>query len=235
MAAHAHAPDQVQDQVVVVYPSGPTVPANVLRLTVRFARPARGPGRPDLALAGVAQPFIDQDLWSDDGRLLTLLFDPSRLKQGVGANLSLGRVLHPGQRIVLTAGGHSVKAWTVTEAQAQAPDPHLWTLVPPHLPGGHASVIIRFDHPIDALSRDLIAVVSSAGEAVAGEAALLDGEQVWQFRPTDPWRPGAYRIAVSPKLEDASGNSVAEPFEVRTGAGPQPAAASGLPDFIIRQ
>lgn len=231
-------PAMAQEAVAAVYPSGPTVPANLLGISVQFAEPPRGPGRLDLSLAGVAlagarSAFVDQDLWTADGRTLTLLFDPARLKTGVGANATLGRVLHAGERITLTLRGVPTKTWDVTDAQAGQLDPRRWTITRPDRAEAATPLVIRFDHPVDALDRGLIAVVSPEGDAVPGEAVLLDGEGAWEFRPAAPWRAGVFRIAISPDLEDSSGNTVSEPFEVDRQTRQTPAAIPQTPTFRI--
>ena len=47
----------------------------------------------------VAAPFLelDEELWSDDGKRFTLLFDPGRIKRGLKPREELGPVLEAGK------------------------------------------------------------------------------------------------------------------------------------------
>ena len=62
-------------RVVLVQPSGPEVPANLLRISIRFAMQIEGPVLPRLTLLRadgrkIQEPFLEQELWSPDGKLL---------------------------------------------------------------------------------------------------------------------------------------------------------------------
>src|SRR5262245_64043276 len=65
-------------RVVAVSPSGRTVPENLLRISIRFAAAPEGQILRRLSLATrdgrpLHEPFLDQELWSPDGRVLTVL------------------------------------------------------------------------------------------------------------------------------------------------------------------
>src|SRR5215468_8872049 len=77
-------------RVVLVQPSGPEVPANLLRLSIRFAAQVEGPLLPRLSLlradgTQVQAPFLEQELWSPSGRILTVMMHPGRVKTGLKA------------------------------------------------------------------------------------------------------------------------------------------------------
>src|ERR1700684_3790670 len=87
-------PLQVQAQSVTsIEPSAPVLPSNTLRFYVTFDRPARGLVHQsgikllDSNKRLVANAFMDfgQELWSPDGKRLTVLFDPGKMKRGVEA------------------------------------------------------------------------------------------------------------------------------------------------------
>src|ERR1700752_4222017 len=78
---------QPAPQVMLVQPSAAQVPANLLRLSVVFAAPIEGAVLPRIALShadgrALQEPFLQQELWSPDGKVLTLLLHPGRVKTG---------------------------------------------------------------------------------------------------------------------------------------------------------
>ena len=86
---------QSPPQVVLVQPSAAEVPANLLRLSIVFAAPVEGAVLPRIALthadgSAVQEPFLPQELWSPDGKILTLLLHPGRVKTGLIAGRAMG-------------------------------------------------------------------------------------------------------------------------------------------------
>ena len=59
----------------------------------------------------------------------------------------------------------------------------------------------------------MIGVAASDGTRVAGRSALQVGELAWVFLPDKVWTNGDYKLMIHPRLEDACGNEVGEPFE----------------------
>src|SRR5499425_3830758 len=86
----SHA-EQATPRVHLVQPSGPEVPANLLRISISFAAQVEGPLLPRLSLlradgGQVEAPFLEQELWSPSGRILTVLLHPGRVKTGLKAH-----------------------------------------------------------------------------------------------------------------------------------------------------
>ena len=221
--------------ILAVRPSGPTVPANLLRISVVFDHPAVGPALPSLELVDAAgrpipAPFLEQELWSPDGRVLTLLLHPGRVKSGLLAHDLDGPVLTPGEVVTLRRNGDLLKRWTVGPARLQAVNPARWRLGPPPAQS-RRPLVVALDAPIDAMDANLVALEGAEGRRVAGVAGLTHGEAAWRFTPARPWSAGAYRLVVHPELEDPAGNRVAQAFEHASGPDPAPAAALS---FIIR-
>lgn len=206
-------------QAVEVHPAGPTVPENLLRIELRFARPQRLPfdvgrlallderGRPlDRALLDLALP-------SADGRRITVLMDPGRVKSGVGPNLDAGRALHAGEAVRLRLDGDAVvKQWTVGAALSQPLQPAGWRLSAPRA-GSRDALRVELGEPISSSGESLIAVVDAAGRRVSGAIALADGDTVWRFTPARPWRVGGHALVTHPALEDPAGNRSCAAFE----------------------
>ncbi len=205
-----------------VHPSGDVIPENLLRLSLAFAAPAAPGVLEGLTLrAGdgtlVAAPFLDQELWSPDGRTLTLLLHPGRVKSGLRAHDEAGRPLRAGERVTLLLDGAPLKTWRVGPARTAAPDPQRWSVQTPHA-GTRDAVVVMLDAPVDMQAVGYLAVVSASGEKVRGRATLDPGESVWRLAPEAAWAAGEYRLLIHPRLEDPQGNAVGGRFEQRAGA-----------------
>ena len=206
-----------------VHPSGTSVPENLLRIELRFPMPLRTPL--DMAhvklLDGegrvIPDAFLDLALPSADGRRLSLLLHPGRVKSSVGANLVLGRALRAGSPVTLVIDDPAIgpvvrKRWHVRGSEGRGPVPSSWTLNKPAV-GTRQPLIVRLHSPISASSEGLIAVKRPEGGRVSGQVLLSDGETTWQFKPTEPWTPGAHVLVTHPDLETPAGNRTCARFE----------------------
>ncbi|MHA6205644.1 hypothetical protein ACXU4B_14565 [Dyella soli] len=212
-------------QVVLVQPSGAEVPANILRLSVVFAAPIEGAVLPRIALAHadgrpVPDPFLPQELWSPDAKVLTLLLHPGRVKTGLVAREQWGPVAMEGDDMVLTFDGHPIKRWHIGPVDTSGPVASAWKLSPVS-PGSRQPLVVTLDGPIDGRDVDYLAVVDAHDRRVDGTARLREGESMWTFMPDTAWRPGKYRLVMRGTLEDPSGNRLGGHFETPMGS-PQP-------------
>jgi hypothetical protein len=219
-----------------VFPSADVLPENLLRFTITFSGPMsrheayRNVRLLDQAGKAIDLPFLelDEELWSRDGRRFTLLFDPGRIKRGLKPREELGPVLQAGGTYELVidrawkdANGKPLergyrKAFRAVSPDERCPDPKGWEIQAPRA-NTREAVVVRLREPLDrALLDRMIGVQDGAGASVDGEVSVSDDETVWKLEPTEPWRAGAYRLAVGTALEDVAGNSVARPFEVDT-------------------
>lgn len=233
LAFFAVAAAAVPADAPLVRPSGFSIPANLLRLSVVFARAPQGATLPRLALvradgAPIAEPFLTQDLWSPDGRTLTVLMHPGRVKSGLAANERLGRALEPGEAVALTLDGRPLRTWSVGPPDVAPPMPNRWRVSTPQR-GTHDPIDVELDGPIDALDAGLIAVRGPDGTRVAGSAQLAIGEARWRFVPNKPWGAGTHVVVAAPDLEDPSGNRPGQDFEHRADA---PQDMTDGPSFV---
>lgn len=213
--------------VVAVQPSGSMVPANLLRFSIRFAGPVGDPVLPRLTLSRapgdrIHGPFLEQELWSADGRVLTVLLHPGRVKRGLIAREERGPILVEGDDVALLLDGRPIQRWRVGPFDDRGPLPSAWTLLPVRVGTRHPLTVV-LDAPIDALDVDYLAVADGSGRRVSGRARLSDGETRWRFTPDERWRDARYRLLVRGTLEDPSGNRPNSRFET---AGP---ASQGPP------
>jgi len=208
---------------VAVYPSGPTVPENLLRIELRLSSSMK----PLLEMEHVRlldsdgmeieSPFLDVPLPGADSRRLTILLHPGRVKSGLGANLALGRALRSGSAVTLAIDHPALaqpvrKTWRVTPFDAASPQPAHWTFEPPRR-GSRSPMLVRLDAPISACAEALIAIRAPDGQRLPGTARLEDGETSWRFVPSRPWRGGRHALVTHRDLEDPAGNRPCAPFE----------------------
>ena len=213
---------------VAVQPSGPEVPANLLRISLVFAQPVGEPVLPRLELRQangnvIDKPFLEQELWSPSGKILTVLLHPGRVKSGLIAHDTVGPVLHADGLVVLTLDGQEIKRWKVGSDNHDGPRPNGWT-VGSVLAGTREPLVVELDAPIDGRDVDYLAVANSSNRRIQGRARLEVGEKRWTFTPDAPWTELRYTLAVFGNLEDASGNRLNGHFE-SPGTAPEPAAA----------
>jgi hypothetical protein len=221
-------------RVTRIYPTTDEWPANTLKMYVEFSAPmARGEAYSHITIrddkgAVIEGPFveIDQELWDPEGKRVTLLFDPGRIKRGLVDNENSGPPLTPGRTITIeidpswrdAAGAPLAERFTravrATDALRKAIDVKLWRVAPPKAPDD--PLVVTFDRPLDhALARRAISVVED-GSPVAGEIALEKNETELRFTPSESWRQGAYIIRVDGVIEDLAGNRPGKLFDVDT-------------------
>ncbi len=215
-----------------IYPTADHVPANLLKFYLYFSQPMRETeGIFDhfqiLGADGQAvhDPWRRQSLWSDDGRRLTLLIHPGRIKRGVNLREELGPVLRPGQRYTLVidegaldAGGRPIgkryeKQFTADDEVSRRLTLARWQLELPQA-GTTEPLRITFNQALDhALARRLIRVKNAAGEFIAGQVALGSQERSCSFTPAQPWRKESYLLTADDLLEDLAGNTPSRVFD----------------------
>ena len=240
-AVEVPAPDRKPStRVAAVYPTGPEVPENHLRLYIVFTAPmGLGRGNPHVRLLDqggqpVADAFLplDVDLWNPDRTRYTVLYDPGRVKRGIRPNAELGRPLSADRRYTLQidaawrdGGGQPLVApfsreFRVGPPRERALDPDAWRLdLPSH--GTRDPLAVRFPVSLDyGLLQSALRVATGSGRPMAGEIEVEEGETRWTFTPREPWRPGDYQVVAAPTLEDVAGNRIGRPFEV-DGIDPQ--------------
>jgi hypothetical protein len=218
--------------VVSVTPSAALWPENVLRFYVTFSAPMRmgvawdhvrmldASGAP---MGGVFVE-IEQELWDPQGRRLTVLFDPGRIKRGLVDHINEGPPLTEGETCVLeidafwrdAEGGLLTvpvrKTIRIGPVLRRPIDPSEWRLTRPAQPTD--PLIVDFPRPLDA-ALALRALSVRQGEArLAGEAELEREETRLIFTPGHPWNPGRYALRADAVLEDIAGNRIGRPFDI---------------------
>lgn len=219
--------------VVLVQPSGHAIPANLLRLSIRFAAPVAEPVLDRLTLrlgdgSSIAEPFLAQELWSSDGLVLTLLLHPGRVKTGLKARDKLGPILAAGDEVILVLDGHPIKRWRTTFDDDSGPMPSAWTLSDVRA-GTRQPLVVSLDAPIDGRDSDHLAIADYRDQRVAGRGRLSRGESTWTFTPDAPWRAAAYKLVARGTLEDPSGNRLGSRFGIPIDVPPGPPLDAEVP------
>jgi hypothetical protein len=226
-----------------IFPQAKVLPANTLRFYIHFPRPGEAHfDRDQLWLLDeyeqvVPDPFLilSQELWSVDGRRLTVLMEPGRIKRGLGADPSHEPALVVGRTysLVVTALGQTARhTFRVSDPVLEAIDETAWRLVSPAV-GSRDPAVVHFDRVMDAvLCEDEIAVLTAAGEVVRTRVSLVPDGTAMQLIPRHPWSAGEHCLVVSERLEDVCGNRLGEALDHDLGAGGRPRA--GMIDFTPR-
>lgn len=222
-----------ETEVTQIYPSGNLLPENLLRFYIYFSNPMQlGVSSQYIKLIDdqgkeVQDVFMQykQELWSPNQQRLTLLFEPGRIKRGVGQNLKLDPALLEGRQYKLVISGNwkdvegkklkqnFEKHFKVIKALRTAPAPQQWKIHPPSV-GSLDQLAIELLRPFDhALLKRFIQIRDPSGKIVKGTIKLAQAEMLWLFRPSSPWKKGAYSIQIDTTLEDVVGNNLQEPLD----------------------
>lgn len=206
-----------QPDVERVFPSGDRLPVNALRLSVEFAEPQGSAVLPRLSLRDQdgsthSDVFLQQELWSPDRKILTVLFDPGRVKTGIMRHAEIGTPLAGYRRAELMLNGVAVKSWRVDKTPCRALSTGSWQIEAPHA-NGRSALRVRFPEAIDKQAEHLFAVMDTLGTRVEGSDQLVSFETIWAFTPHVAWVPGEYRVLLHPDLENPCGDRVGDAFE----------------------
>ncbi len=135
----------------------------------------------------IERPFLElpQELWSPDGKRLTLLFEPGRVKRGLVPCAEQGPILVAGRTYTLTVDGNWPdaegvplqatvhKTFRALPAEMSQPDPHKWTIQAPRAES-RDPLVIRFPKALDhAMLEHVLTILrlDAAKDAVRLDAA----------------------------------------------------------------
>ncbi len=210
------------------------LPANALKIYLSFSEPMeQGVFLERLKLLDaqgreIAGPFRETELWSPDGRRLTVWFHPGRQKTGVNLNEDEGPVLKADSRGTLVVDGR----WRSTAGAAldedvrfefetgpadhQTPDMSRWTISLPSA-GSLEPLVVRFDEPLDPAMLAQALRVQQKGRSTAVRVTVPATGEEWRAVPLAAWQAGTHELLADPLLEDLAGNSLTRPFEEEEG------------------
>jgi hypothetical protein len=176
----------------------------------------------------IQAPFLEQELWSPSGKILTVMMHPGRVKTGLKAHDEEGPILSVGDDVALALDGVPVKRWSVGPPDEIGPMASEWKVSAVRVESKQP-LVVALDGPIDGRDADYLAIADVRDRRVAGRARLTNGESTWTFTPSAPWRPGAYKLVVRGTLEDPAGNRLGSHFETSIYSRPGPPVDSMVP------
>jgi len=228
---HHPAPEAAAPKIIQILPNTGRVPANLLKFYLEFDQPMREGIEIfdkihllDLSTQKrVDSPWRQQDQWSHDGKRLTLLIHPGRIKQGVNLRTELGPVLIPNRKYELilnetiqTPDGRKLgksfhHTFETTAEDRTLLDPGKWKIEPPEAP--HSPLMINTQKALDPwlVTRHLM-VIQDENE-IATTLKWDRSQTRFELTPTSPWLSGDFTIKIDEFLEDLSGNTALRSFD----------------------
>ena len=226
--------NSARTNVVAVYPSNRSIPANLLKFYVYFSTPMRkGDVYEYVKLqtsAGVEidLPFlqIEQELWSRDSLRLTLLLDPGRIKRGLKPRKEMGPIFEAGRKYQLVIDGRwpdgrgiplgkdHIQEYETHDEDHSRPNPENWRIQKP-IADSSDPVRIRLEGPLDyAMLQRVFEIKSSRGILVDGKWTVSTDAANVSFFPAEAWATDNYTLCIDSNLEDLAGNSIGRQFDV---------------------
>lgn len=219
-------------KVLSIHPTASELPANNLKIYIEFSRPmsegwALGSihilDAEGVPLEGIL--LSTPELWDHGHRRLTVLFEPGRIKRGLGPNREAGPPLVAARPVVVVVDSNFAdsrgrplrsearRRYHIGPAIRARVDPALWRHRSP-VAGAQEALTVGFDRPLDrALLGHCLRVLDAGGNTLAGRPSIGRGERSWRFVPSTPWALGSYSVEIDPRLEDLAGNSLVRVFD----------------------
>ena len=221
----------VLPELVAVYPKTNLIPENLLKFHFTFSKSmASGFAYSKIKLVKsngevVDKPFliVDQELWDEEYKTLTILLDPGRIKRGLRPNLEMKPALQRSEQyfLVIDAGWRDidnkhtnsrfVKQFTCVEADRTSPALKDFRVVSPAHENG--SLIIDFAQSLDFIGlQNAVRVLDQSGNMVKGKLGII-GESIVEFVPKNSWTSSHFTLEFNPLLEDLAGNNLNRLFD----------------------
>ena len=221
---------QITDEakVTAIHPLADELPENLLRFYIYFNTPMKRGQSIDYIQLRDAEGNVDSaafmkfkyELWSADGKRLTVLFDPGRLKRGVSTNMRLGPALLEGKNYELSVLGcwqdvygnelkkDFIKQFKAVSAYRQHININEWSIQEPKS-NTVDTLSINCNRVMDhALVQSMIQVLEDLDNPIAGQWHISENGRVLRFIPNIEWRKVRYRLLFDNALEDVAGNNL---------------------------
>lgn len=226
-------PAMTSPELIGIYPTQDTLPENLLKFYLAFARPmteghslqyitlcnAKGDTLPNTFLN------LQPELWNAERTVLTLWLDPGRIKRDLQPNKLLGTPIIQGNRYTLRVSDqwpdaqgallkkNYIKTFVTAERDMASPKIKSWTLTIPQK-GTTQPLEITAPEALDyVLLQNVLQVVDIQGNSVTGSFQVSEEEKRVRFTPTKLWSVGVYKLQVESRLEDLAGNNLNRLFD----------------------
>ena len=218
-------------RIVAIYPQGDTLPENNLKLYLQFSHPMlTGNAINHITLLDGKDTLHDvlldlqPELWDTTGKVLTLWFDPGRIKRGLVLNRERGNPLKKADkyRLIISSKWKDSRGLNLQEYSKefvagpwddQQPDISLWKINLPSS-GTKKPLVIKLNEPLDHyLLQESITILNERGVPVQGTCSVSNNDSIWSFAPTQPWLAAKYTLRVDARLEDMAGNNLNKVFD----------------------
>lgn len=219
--------------VVTVYPTGDTLPVNLLKIYIRFSKPMEeGQALKNIQVIRnnadtIPLIFLDlqQELWNKERTILTLWLDPGRIKRDLQPNKKLGPPLLEGSsyQIFIKKDWRDIegvflanpyrKNFVVSSKDSLSPNPKDWTVELPKT-GSSQSLEIELHEQLDyILLKNTVRILDDKGNILSGALEPGAMETILNFIPSSKWQPGNYTVEIESRLEDLAGNNLNHLFD----------------------
>lgn len=229
----AIAPGEYGNGVLLFYPSADTVPQNLLKFYLAFSKPMQeGNALENILLIRnekdtIRDAFLDlqPELWNKEGTVLTLWFDPGRIKRGLQPNERSGTPLEKGNnyRLIVSPewrdtegnkiGTEYHHGFVTNSVDTSSPDIQQWILDIPKADMQEA-LIIHLNESLDHyLLKKMVWITDDVGKPVDGTIETKENETILVFTPSEKWNAANYILEIDAKLEDLAGNNLNRLFD----------------------
>ena len=220
-------------EITAVYPGSDTVPENLLKFYIEFNKGMKeGESLNHIALVKngkdtLSNVFLDlqPELWNKYSTVLTVWFDPGRIKRDLQPNLAMGPPLSRGNKYTLIikkdwpdVDGFELKndfkkEFVVIGRDSLLPDPSSWNITVPKA-GKRTLLLIRFNESLDYMVlKNAIHLTDGTGKELPCKIFIDDKQTSIGYQPDSIWRKGDYYLEVESRLEDLAANNLEHPFD----------------------
>lgn len=220
------------NEVKHFYPSDDEVPANLLKFYIEFEKPMKpGQAYQNIILIKdskdtVSAPFLEfeQELWNKEQKLLTIWFDPGRIKRDLSPNQLLGNPLEINSQYELiikkswkdiygqTLPSDFIKRFSAVDFDRKKPNEQNWKIDYPTR-NSKEILSIQFHETMDYGTLLNGFQIEKDGELIETEFIITELEKSIQIKPQLPWKSGDYKIYINVNLEDLAGNNLNRLFD----------------------
>ncbi len=223
---------KVPATLVAIHPTSDVLPENLLKFHLTFSKSmSLGYVYEKVKLYDqqnnlVEKPFLilDQELWDEEMKTVTILFDPGRIKRGLRPNLEMKPALKAGEQytLVVEEGWKDIdgqltdqdfqKTFHCVAADRTSPSKNFYSVSSPQHRTAPLMLDLQEPHDFILLSTG-VRVFDNLGNEIPGTLHVDKNDSHVQFVPKNPWLESRYTISINPLLEDLAGNNLNRLFD----------------------